>query len=53
VHQAAIYVGADYLITRNKQDFAHSAIPVRTPSEFFEDYEKQTGISYAELYLPN
>jgi predicted nucleic acid-binding protein len=33
-YQSALYVKADYIITRNQKDFKKSKIPVRTPTEF-------------------
>ncbi len=33
-YQSALYVKADYIITRNQKDFERSKIPVRTPTEF-------------------
>ena len=34
--RAALAAGADVIITRNKEDFANSSIPVMTPSEFLD-----------------
>lgn len=33
-HESALSVGATYIITRNKKDFAGSKIPALTPDEF-------------------
>ena len=33
-YQSALYVKADYIITRDQKDFKRSKIPVRTPTEF-------------------
>lgn len=33
--------GVDYIITRNVSDFEETVIPVLTPKEFLEFYEKQ------------
>jgi predicted nucleic acid-binding protein len=35
-YRAALAAGADVIITRNKDDFANSAIPVMTPTEFLD-----------------
>jgi hypothetical protein len=38
--------GIDFIITRNKRDFAHSPVPALTPREFVELY-KPKDVSYA------
>jgi predicted nucleic acid-binding protein len=38
--------GIDFIITRNKRDFAHSPVPALTPQEFVE-LHKPTTIDYA------
>jgi hypothetical protein len=39
-------VGADYLITRNPQDFRKSLVPVLTPNELFALHETRDGLTY-------
>jgi predicted nucleic acid-binding protein len=49
IHRCALKIKAQYLITRDKQGFAHAQIPCLSPAEFFELFEKETGISFAEI----
>lgn len=35
-YRAALAAGADVIITRNKEDFSNSSIPVMTPTEFLD-----------------
>lgn len=35
-HYSALLDGADCIVTRNKQDFEYSRLPVYTPTEFLE-----------------
>lgn len=39
-HEASIQIGADYIVTRNTEDFKSSFIPVITPAEFLKKFEK-------------
>lgn len=45
---AAQRQGVDFIVTRNKKDFANSPIPALTPGEFVELF-KPKSISYMEL----
>ena len=45
VHEVAVYLSADAIITRNKKDFAKSTIPVYDCDEFFE-FMKTLGVEY-------
>ena len=45
VHEVAIYLSADAIITRNKKDFEKSTIPVYDCDEFFE-FMKAQGVEY-------
>lgn len=51
VARCAENINADYIITRNKCDFAQSTIPVVTPKELFELLETRDSLSYAEVDL--
>lgn len=37
-YQSALSAGCDYILTRNKKDFALSTIPAMTPEEFLDNY---------------
>jgi predicted nucleic acid-binding protein len=45
VHEVAVYLSADAIITRNKKDFAKSIIPVYDCDEFFQ-HMKTKGAEY-------
>lgn len=45
VHEVAVQLSADAIITRNKRDFEKSAIPVYNCQEFF-DFLKTLGLEY-------
>ena len=45
VHEVAVYLSADAIITRNKKDFARSTIPVYDCDEFFA-FMKTLGVEY-------
>ena len=45
---AAQRQNVDFIITRNKKDFAHSPVPVLTPTEFVDLY-KPTCLNYKEI----
>ena len=40
-YYSAVRLKADYIVTRNKQDFIHSAVPVHTPEEFLKEFNNQ------------
>lgn len=46
VYVAAEKVKADYVVTRDAGGFSASRIPVRSASEFFEEYGKASGVFY-------
>lgn len=46
VYGAAEKVKADYVVTRDAGGFSASRIPVRSASEFFEEYGKAAGVFY-------
>ncbi len=37
-HEASVQIGADYIVTRNIDDFHHSFIQVITPTEFLKRF---------------
>ncbi len=45
VHEVAVYLSTDAIITRNKKDFTKSTIPVHNCDEFFQ-YMKAKGVEY-------
>jgi predicted nucleic acid-binding protein len=45
---AAQRQGVDFIVTRNKRDFAHSPVPALTPEEFVELFKPGT-ITYADV----
>ena len=47
----ARHLKADYLVTRNKKDFAESSIPVLTPEEFLAMIQETRGFVYDEVTL--
>ncbi len=47
VHEVAVYLSADAIITRNKSDFTKSNIPVYDCDEFFAWIYKTTGVRYS------
>ena len=49
VHQTAVRMGADAIITRNKKDFALSSVPVMDAHEFFQWLEQTWGVTYDEV----
>ncbi|WP_350454009.1 PIN domain-containing protein [Slackia heliotrinireducens] len=49
VHQAAVSIGANVLVTRNLADFERSSIPAMTPEAFFTWMEERHGIYYTEM----
>ncbi len=51
VHQAAVKMQVDAIITRNKKDFVLSSIRVLDCEELFALIEAQDHVSYAELAL--
>ena len=51
VHEAARKCCADYLITRNQEDFRLSSVPVMSPADWFGFMEEKNGISYVEMAL--
>ena len=42
---------AAVIVTRNARDFGRSAIPVRTPEEFFSWMERHNHVAYDEIAL--
>lgn len=38
-YYSAVRVKADYIVTRNKQDFIQSKVPVYTPEEFLNEFK--------------
>ena len=50
-YQVATSIDASVIVTRNARDFGRSAIPVRTPEEFFSWMERRNHVSYAEIEL--
>ena len=51
VHEAARFLKADALITRNQKDFEKSAVPVFDCDEFFDWFAEEHGVHYAEIAL--
>ena len=51
VHQAALKVKADVLVTRNKADFARSYMPALDCEELFAKIRAEQGIDYAIIDL--
>ena len=49
VYQAAIGIGADVILTRNKDDFELSSIPVMDAEEFFGWMEAEKGLIFEEI----
>lgn len=49
VYQVATGIDASVIVTRNVRDFERSAIPVRTPGEFFSWVEQRNHVTYAEI----
>lgn len=49
IHQAAIGIGADVLVTRNKKHFERSAIPVMDANEFFGWMYEKNNRGYGEI----
>lgn len=49
VHEAALKIHADALITRNKKDFERSSVCVFDCEELLEFIRRESGISYAEI----
>ena len=50
IAHAAERQNVDFIVTRNKKDFAHSPVPSLTPTEFVEIY-KPTCLDYEEVEL--
>jgi predicted nucleic acid-binding protein len=48
---AAQRQGVDFIVTRNKKDFAASPVPALTPGEFTELFKREN-ITYAEMDIP-
>lgn len=51
VHQSALKLKADAIVTRNKEDFERSFVPVLDCEELFALIEKEHGIVYGEVEL--
>jgi hypothetical protein len=51
VARCAENVKANYIITRNKQDFAKSIIPALSPEELFLLLREHNGLTYEEIEL--
>jgi len=51
VHQCAQKVRADFIITRDREGFRRSQIPVMSPHDFFEWLKEHRGLMYEEVYL--
>lgn len=49
INTSAEKIKADYLITRNKKDFAQSSCTVLTPQELFELLDRERGLTYDEV----
>ena len=49
VYQVATSIDAAVIVTRNARDFGRSAIPVRTPEEFFSWMERHNHVAYDEV----
>lgn len=49
--EAALAVKADFLLSRNRQDFESEAVRVVDCPTFFEILERERGLSYAEAAL--
>jgi predicted nucleic acid-binding protein len=49
LYESALALGADAIITRDRDDFPADPIPVCDCDEFFAQLEEQNGLSYAEL----
>ena len=50
IAHAAERQNVDFIVTRNKKDFAHSPVPAHTPTEIGEIY-KATCLDYEEVEL--
>jgi len=53
LYQAALNVKADFIITRNQQDFSLSSIKALDATEFFKYLEEHKGLTYAAVELDN
>lgn len=51
VHQSALKLKADAIVTRNKGDFERSFVPVLDCDELFALIEEERGIVYGEVEL--
>ncbi len=51
VHQSALKLKADAIVTRNKGDFERSFVPVLDCDELFALVEREHGIVYGEVEL--
>ena len=51
VHQAALSVKADAIVTRNQEDFRRSSIRVFDCDELFSYLEEREGFAYDEVAL--
>jgi predicted nucleic acid-binding protein len=51
VARCAENVRANYIITRNKKDFARSLVPALTPEELLTLLEEHNGLTYEEIEL--
>lgn len=51
VARSAENINADYIVTRNKEDFSASTVPALTPAELLELLEHQEGLTYKEYEL--
>jgi predicted nucleic acid-binding protein len=51
VARCAENVRADYIVTRNKDDFKKSVVPAITPAELFDLLETRDGLTYREIDL--
>ena len=49
VYQVATSIDASVIVTRNARDFERSAIPARTPEEFFSWMERRNHVAYDEV----
>lgn len=49
VHDAAVRLGADAIISRDKEGFKESSLPVMDCAELFQWLEDQFGLAYGEV----
>ena len=49
LHQAAVSIGANAIVTRNADDFQRSSIPAMTPEAFFDWLQQRHGLTFEDI----